>query len=50
LAEGRTSKEIAARVHLSRHTIRDRIARIGDVLGVRSRAGIVADALRRGVI
>jgi NarL family two-component system response regulator YdfI len=50
LAEGRTSKEIAARVHLSPHTIRDRIARIGDVLGVRSRAAIVADAVRRGLI
>jgi two-component system response regulator DevR len=50
LSEGCTTKQIAARVHLSPHTVKDHIAKIGDVVGVRSRPRIVADAVRRGLI
>jgi DNA-binding NarL/FixJ family response regulator len=50
LSEGHTIKEIAERVHLSAHTIKDRLARIRGKLAVRSRTGIVAEAIRRGLI
>jgi len=50
LAEGRTIKDIAERVHLNPHTIKDRLAKIRDKLAVRSRTGIVVEALKRGLI
>lgn len=50
LSEGHTIKEIAARVHLSSHTIKDRLAKIRDKLAARSRTGIVAEAMKRGLI
>jgi two-component system, NarL family, response regulator DevR len=50
LAKGLTNKEIAAQVHLSAHTIKDRLERIGASFDVRSRTEIVAEALRAGVI
>jgi two-component system NarL family response regulator len=50
VSEGLTNKEIAARVHLSPHTVKDRLDRIRETLGARSRAQIVAKALGEGVI
>jgi DNA-binding NarL/FixJ family response regulator len=50
LSEGHTTKEIAERVHLSSHTIKDRLAKIREKLAVRSRTGIVAEAVKRGLI
>jgi two-component system NarL family response regulator len=50
LSEGLTNKDIGKRVHLSPHTIKDRIEKISSVLEVRSRTGVVAEALRRGLI
>jgi DNA-binding NarL/FixJ family response regulator len=50
LSEGHTIKEIAERVHLSSHTIKDRLAKIREKLAVRSRTGIVAEAVKRGLI
>jgi two-component system NarL family response regulator len=50
LAEERTIKEIAERVHLNPHTIKDRLAKIRGKLAVRSRTGIVVEALKRGLI
>lgn len=50
LSEGLTNKEIAGRVHLSPHTIKDHIEKICAALGVGTRTEIVAEALRRGLI
>ena len=50
LAKGLTNKEIAARVHLSAHTVKDHLEKIGAAFEVRSRTEIVAVALRAGVI
>ena len=50
VSEGLTNKEIAVRVHLSPHTVKDRLDRIRETLGARSRAQIVAKALGEGVI
>lgn len=50
LSEGRTIREIAEHVHLSAHTIKDRLAKIRDKLAVRSRTAIVAEAVKRGLI
>jgi len=50
LAVGLTNKEIGARVNLSPHTVKDHVEKISDVLSVRSRIEIVAEALRRGLI
>ncbi len=50
LADGRTIKQIAERVHLSPHTIKDRLAKIRAKVGARSRTGIVVEALKRGLI
>jgi len=50
LSEGHTIKEIAERVHLSPHTIKDRLEKIRGKLAVRSRTGIVAEAMKRGLI
>ncbi len=50
LSEGHTIKDIAERVHLSPHTIKDRLTKIRDKLAVRSRTGIVAEAVKRGLI
>jgi two-component system NarL family response regulator len=49
-AKGLTNREIGSLVHLSPHTIKDRLSRIGTVLEVGSRTEIVAEALRRGLI
>jgi len=50
LSEGHTIGEIAKRVHLSSHTVKDRLAKIRAKLAARSRTGIVAEAMRRGLI
>lgn len=50
LAEGMSNKEIGQRVHLSPHTIKDRLEKIFAVLDVRSRTEVVAEAMRRGLI
>jgi len=50
VAKGLTNREIAGLVHLSPHTIKDRLSRICDTLEVGSRTEIVAEALRRGLI
>ena len=50
LAKGLTNKEIAAKVHLSAHTVKDHLEKIGAAFDVRSRTEIVAEALRAGVI
>jgi two-component system NarL family response regulator len=50
LSEGMTNKQIGHRVHLSPHTIKDRLEKIFAVLEVRSRTEVVAEALKRGLI
>jgi DNA-binding NarL/FixJ family response regulator len=50
LSDGLTNKEIAVRVGLSPHTVKDHIDRISGALGVRSRVKVVVEALRRGLI
>lgn len=50
LARGLTNREIGERLHLSEHTIKDRLEKISAILGVRSRTEIVAEAFRRGLI
>jgi len=50
VAGGLTNKEIGALVHLSAHTIKDRLEKIAAAFEVRSRAEIVAEAFRAGLI
>jgi DNA-binding NarL/FixJ family response regulator len=50
LAEGLTDKQIAGRVHLSPHTVKDHLEKIRAVLDVGSRTEVVATALRRGLV
>jgi len=50
VAGGLTNKEIGGLVHLSAHTIKDRLEKIAAVFDVRSRAEIVAEAFRAGLI
>ena len=50
VAGGLTNKEIASLVHLSSHTIKDRLEKIASSFDVRSRAEIVAEAFRAGLI
>ena len=50
LAEGRSNKEIAARLSLSLHTVETHRTRIMDKLGVHSIAELVLSAVRRGLV
>src|SRR5215831_9820266 len=50
LSEGLTDKQIAGRVHLSPHTVKDHLEKIRALLDVGSRTEIVATALRRGLV
>jgi DNA-binding NarL/FixJ family response regulator len=50
VAGGLTNKEIASRVHLSSHTVKDHLEKIATAFDVRSRAEIVAEAFRAGLI
>src|SRR2546428_205639 len=50
VSTGMTDQEIAAMVHLSAHTVKGYIEKMRGVLEVRSRAQIVAEAMKRGLI
>jgi len=50
LSDGLTDKQIAGRVHLSPHTVKDHLEKIRALLDVGSRTEIVATALRRGLV
>jgi DNA-binding NarL/FixJ family response regulator len=50
LSRGLSNKEIASLVHLSTSSVKDHLVRISTVLGVHSRAAIVGEASRRGLI
>jgi DNA-binding NarL/FixJ family response regulator len=50
IAAGYSNPEIAERVHLSPHTVKDRVAKLMSVFDARSRTEVVANAARRGVI
>ena len=50
LAKGSTNKEIAGLVHLSTHTVKDHLQKIGISLDARTRTEMVAAALRAGLI
>lgn len=50
LAQGLTNREIAEAIHLSPHTIKDRVGRILKSMNASSRAEAVAIAIRNGLI
>jgi len=50
LAKGCSNREIAAAVHRSPHTIKDRIKKIKERVGVKRRAELVGTALKLGLI
>jgi DNA-binding NarL/FixJ family response regulator len=50
LAQGLSNKEIGVRIHRSPHTVKDRLEKIGGILGARSRTQIVATAVRTGLV
>jgi PAS domain S-box-containing protein len=50
LAEGCSNPEIARRVHLSPHTIKDRVAKLMSVFDARTRVEVVAKAAQQGLI
>ncbi|MGH7782123.1 MAG: response regulator transcription factor [Candidatus Binataceae bacterium] len=50
LSAGLTNPQIAKRVHLSPHTIKDHVDRMFVLLQVHARTALVAEALRRGLI
>jgi PAS domain S-box-containing protein len=50
LAEGCSNPEIARRVHLSPHTVKDRVAKLMGVFAARTRVEVVAQAARHGLI
>lgn len=50
LAEGCSNPEIARRVHLSPHTVKDRLAKLMGVFGARTRVEVVAKAAKHGLI
>jgi len=50
LADGMSNREIAERVYLSIHTIKDRIEKIMRVFGVSRRAELAAKAARQGLV
>lgn len=50
IAEGKTNREIAEAVHLSPHTIKDRVGRILRSMGASSRAEAAAMAIRGGLV
>jgi two-component system NarL family response regulator len=50
LSEGLTLKEIGARVHLSPHTVKDRLEKIKESMGVHSRAEVITKAVSEGLI
>jgi PAS domain S-box-containing protein len=50
LAEGCSNPEIAKRVHLSPHTVKDRVAKLMGVFEAHTRVEVVAKAARHGLI
>jgi DNA-binding CsgD family transcriptional regulator len=50
LGAGRSNREIAEQVHLSPNTVKDRVSKLMRILGGRSRAEVVAQAARRGLM
>ena len=50
LAAGHSNPEIGKRVHLSPNTVKDRVSKLMRILGARSRAEVVAQAARRGLM
>jgi DNA-binding NarL/FixJ family response regulator len=50
LAEGCSNPEIANRVHLSPHTVKDRVAKLMGIFGAHTRVEVVAQAARHGLI
>jgi DNA-binding NarL/FixJ family response regulator len=50
LAKGLSNKQIAALIHRSPYTVKDRVEKICAVFEVRSRTEVVARALRAGLI
>jgi DNA-binding NarL/FixJ family response regulator len=42
VAQGRSDREIAARLHLSVHTVHERVAALHEVCGTRTRPQLVA--------
>ncbi|WP_459548032.1 MFS transporter [Nocardia sp. X0981] len=50
VAEGRSNKEIATTTGLTAYQVKNRLVEIGEILGARTRAGIVATALRIGAL
>ena len=50
LAQGRSNREIGEQVHLSPNTIKDRVGKLMRVLGARSRAEVVAQAVSQGLL
>lgn len=50
IADGYSNQEISDQVHLSVHTVKDRVSRIITKLGARSRAGVATRASEAGVL
>jgi PAS domain S-box-containing protein len=50
LASGCSNPEIARRVHLSPHTVKDRVAKLMGIFEARTRVEVVAQAARHGLI
>jgi len=50
LADGATTSEIGSMLHISDVTVKRRIQELTDLLGVRNRTQLVAEAMRRGWI
>lgn len=50
LADGCSNPEIARRVHLSPHTVKDRVAKLMTAFDAHTRVEVVAKAARRGLI
>jgi two-component system NarL family response regulator len=50
MARGWSNKEIAARLHLSTHTVKTYVKGVLEKLGVPDRAGAVSEGFRRGIL
>ena len=50
MAQGLTNKEIAQRLVISEHTVRNHVSSVLDKLDVTSRSGAVAKAIQRGLL
>lgn len=50
VADGYSNQEISDRVHLSVHTVKDRVSRVITKLGSRSRAGVATRATETGLL